>query len=133
SGGGVRMDALSDVLRAVRLTGAVFFDIEAAEPWVAATPAAASIIDSVLPSAEHLMAYHVVIRGTAWATVEGRPPLELAAGDVVVFPHGDALVLSSAPGLYEPPNLTLFRSPKDGRLPFALSIGNVVDAKHPTR
>ena len=30
------MDALSDVLRAVRLSGAVFFDIHAAEPWVAA-------------------------------------------------------------------------------------------------
>ena len=34
------MDALSDVLRAVRLTGAVFFDIKASEPWVAETPPA---------------------------------------------------------------------------------------------
>ncbi|MEJ1961178.1 MAG: cupin domain-containing protein [Gammaproteobacteria bacterium] len=33
------MDALSDVLRAVRLSGAVYFDIRAAEPWVAETPA----------------------------------------------------------------------------------------------
>ena len=33
------MDALSDVLRAVRLTGAIFFDIHASEPWVAETPA----------------------------------------------------------------------------------------------
>ena len=31
------MDALSDVLRAVRLTGAIFFDIQASEPWVAET------------------------------------------------------------------------------------------------
>lgn len=33
------MDALSDVLRAVRLTGAVFFDVRASEPWVAESPA----------------------------------------------------------------------------------------------
>jgi AraC-like DNA-binding protein len=31
--------------------------------------------------------------------VEGLPPVRLAAGDVVVFPHGDAHVLSNAPGL----------------------------------
>ena len=32
------MDALSDVLQAVRLTGAVFFDVDASAPWVAETP-----------------------------------------------------------------------------------------------
>jgi hypothetical protein len=32
------MDALSDVLKAVRLTGAVFFDVRASDPWVAETP-----------------------------------------------------------------------------------------------
>ena len=32
------MDALSDVLRAVRLTGAVFFDVPASAPWVAESP-----------------------------------------------------------------------------------------------
>ena len=37
------MDALSDVLKAVRLTGAIFFDIHASEPWVAETPAGRSI------------------------------------------------------------------------------------------
>jgi hypothetical protein len=29
------IDALSDVLRAVRLTGAAFFEVKAAVPWVA--------------------------------------------------------------------------------------------------
>ena len=32
------MDVLSDVLRSVRLTGAVFFDMEADSPWVGITP-----------------------------------------------------------------------------------------------
>jgi len=34
----VFMDALSDVLRAVRLSGAFFFDVNACGPWVAETP-----------------------------------------------------------------------------------------------
>src|SRR2546430_985206 len=33
-------DTLSDVLRAVRLTGAVFFTIDAVPPWVAEAPPA---------------------------------------------------------------------------------------------
>jgi hypothetical protein len=49
------MDALSDVLRAVRLTGAVFFDIRAAAPWVAATPPGAAIVGAMFPGAEHLI------------------------------------------------------------------------------
>ena len=31
-------DVLSDVLRAVRLTGAVYFDFELSAPWVAEAP-----------------------------------------------------------------------------------------------
>ena len=31
-------DVLSDVLRAVRLTGAVYFDFELSSPWVADAP-----------------------------------------------------------------------------------------------
>ena len=32
------MDVLSDVLGAVRLTGALFFDVDASSPWVVETP-----------------------------------------------------------------------------------------------
>jgi AraC-like DNA-binding protein len=117
------MDALSDVLRAVRLTGAVFFDVEAASPWVAETPPGRTIVGSIFPGSEHLMSYHVVTRGTAWACVRDRAPIRLSAGDVIVFPHGDAHAMSSEPGMREPPNLALFRLPKEGRLPFELSMG----------
>ena len=44
------MDALSDVLRAVRLTGAVFFDVHASEPWVAETPQGGSIVGAIFPA-----------------------------------------------------------------------------------
>ena len=93
------MDALSDVLRAVRLKGAIFFDVHASDPWAAETPAGKQIVGRMFPAAEHLISYHAITRGTCWAVVADEPPLLLTAGDVVVIPHGDAHVLSSAPGI----------------------------------
>ena len=57
------MDALSDVLRAVRLTGAIFFDVHASGPWVAETPEGESIVGAMFPGSEHLISYHVLTRG----------------------------------------------------------------------
>jgi Cupin len=125
------MDALSDVLKAVRLTGAVFFDIHASEPWVAETPAGRSIVGSIFPEAEHLIPYHVITRGSCWGGVIGEPPLRLSAGDIIVFPHGDSHVMSSAPGMRNSPDMTLYHAPADGQLPFAMAMGgNHADSAH---
>ena len=123
------MDALSDVLRAVRLTGAVFFDVRASEPWVAEAPDGSAIVGSVFPGAEHLISYHVVTQGTCWASIDGQPPVRLRAGDIVVFPHGDAHVISSAPGLHDPPDLRRYQRPQHGQLPFSVSMG--LASEHP--
>jgi AraC-like DNA-binding protein len=118
------MDALSDVLRAVRLTGAIFFDIHASEPWVAETPAGKSIVGAMFPGAEHLISYHVITRGTCWACVAGELPMELTAGDIIVLPHGDTHVLSSMPGMRRSPDMSLYRLPSDGQLPVSISMGD---------
>jgi len=117
------LDALSDVLRAVRLTGAVFFDIRAADPWVAATPPGPAIVNAMFPGAEHLISYHVIIEGGCWAGVRDTPPIQLAAGDIIVFPHGDPHMLSSVPGMQAKADLSLYRPPADGQLPFNISMG----------
>jgi AraC-like DNA-binding protein len=118
------MDALSDVLKAVRLTGAVFFDIRAAEPWVAATPAGAAIVGRMFPGAEHLISYHVMIGGGCWAAIPDSPSLQLHAGDIIVFPHGDAHLLSSTPGMRTKADLSHYRQPQpDQQLPFTISMG----------
>ena len=56
-------DALSEVLRTVRLTGATFFDIVGKAPWVAEQPPREMVLPKILPGAEHLIAYHVVTEG----------------------------------------------------------------------
>jgi AraC-like DNA-binding protein len=116
------VDVLSDVLRAVRLTGAIFFDVEASAPWVAATPAGMTIAGSVMPEAEHVIMFHAVTSGACWAELEdgSLPSLRLAAGDIVVMPMGDAHVLCSTPGMRAAPNLDLYYRPTDRQLPFRL-------------
>lgn len=90
---------LSDVLRTVRLTGAVFFPLEASSPWADDIPAATGLVRAVLPGAQHVVSYHIVTAGTCWITIGDGPALRLEPGDVVVIPHGDAYVMSSAPGM----------------------------------
>ena len=117
------MDALSDVLQAVRLTGAIFFDIRASEPWVAETPEGRSIVAAMFPGSEHLVSYHVITHGQCWASVPGEEPMLLSAGDVIVLPHGDTHVLSSTPGLRRSPDMSMYRMPLDGQLPVRISVG----------
>jgi AraC-like DNA-binding protein len=118
------VDALSDVLRAVRLTGAIFFDIQASEPWVAETPSGQAIVEAMFPGSEHLVCYHVITKGSCWASVPGEPPTRLSAGDIIVLPHGDTHVLSSTPGLRRTPDMALYRMPADGKLPVRISMGD---------
>src|SRR4051812_34888651 len=101
-------DAISDVLRATRLSGAVFFSIDASSPWVAETPASASIAAQLLPGAQHVIPYHIVTRHSCWAGLVGEPPTRAEVGDVILFPQGDAHVLSSAPGLRKRPDFDAY-------------------------
>jgi AraC-like DNA-binding protein len=90
---------LSDVLRTVRLTGALFFPMEASSPWVDEVPAASAFARVIIPGAQHVVSYHVVTEGGCWAKVARLPAVRLEAGDILVVPHGDPYVMSSAPGL----------------------------------
>ena len=123
------MDALSDVLRAVRLTGAVFFDVHASEPWVAETPQGESIVGAIFPGADHLIPYHVITGGACFGGLIGQPAIHLSAGDVIVFPHGDAHAMSSAPGMRDAPDPWKFRRPGDGQLPFSISMGEATPSR----
>jgi AraC-like DNA-binding protein len=116
-------DTLSDLLRAVRLRGAVFYYVEGAAPWVAEAPRSREIIPGIMPGVEHMIEFHGVAEGSCWAAIVGESPTRLAAGDVVMFPQGDAHVMSSAPGLRAPQSGTdFFFSPRPPQLPFALDV-----------
>src|SRR5262245_66460948 len=99
-------DTLSDLLRAVRLRGALFFYLKNIDPWVAETPQSSKIIPAVMPGVEHLMPFHGIASGSCWAAAVGEQPVRLNEGDMVLFPQGDHHVLSSAPGMAAKPGDT---------------------------
>ncbi len=97
------VDALSDVVKTVRLTGAAFYDVVARPPWVAEAPPREVILPMILPGAGHLIAYHVITEGRCFANIVGEEPIAVEAGEVVVFTKGDSHVLSSSPGMRADP------------------------------
>jgi AraC-like DNA-binding protein len=99
------VDPLSDLLRVVRLDGAFFYAVEAAGSWSIDTVAAKELSPRIMPSAEHLISYHVVTHGRCYAGLIGEEQVELGADDVIVFPHGDAHVMSSGRGLRADPHV----------------------------
>jgi AraC-like DNA-binding protein len=90
-------DTLSDLLRSVRVRGAVFYYVSCCDQWSAEAGPAREIAEAVLPGCEHVMEYHMIAKGSGWAAISGEAPVRLAAGDIVMFPQGDRHVLSSAP------------------------------------
>jgi AraC-like DNA-binding protein len=117
-------DTLSDVLRAVRLRGAIFYYVDGRSPWVAEAPPAEAIIPLIMPGVEHMIEFHALAEGSCWAALAGESPIRMVAGDVILFPKGDAHVMSSAPGLraQQPGDDFLFL-PRPAQLPYALDAG----------
>jgi hypothetical protein len=71
-------DTLSDVLRAVRLRGAVFFHVSGNSDWAAEAPAAKDIAPLLMPGVEHVMEYHAVAEGSCWAGIPGEAAVQLS-------------------------------------------------------
>jgi AraC-like DNA-binding protein len=120
-------DTLSDVLAAVRLTGAVFFLVDARAPWVAEAPASTDLAPVILPRAAHIVSYHVIRKGTCWCESGLHPAMRFEPGDVLVVPHGDPYQLASACGLRTGwslhDGLGWFRAMAKGELPFVVTEG----------
>ena len=125
------MDVMSDVLLAVRLTGAVFFDVAAPSPFVTESPSSAVIGPRVMADADHVIGFHVVTRGSCWAEAVDRsdPPLRLRAGEMVIYPAGDANTMTSAPGLRGHPDPALYDRPVDSALPFTIKMHSDASAE----
>jgi AraC-like DNA-binding protein len=115
-------DILSDVLRSVRLRGVLYFYVNGTREWAAEAPPSREIAGAVVPGAEHVIEYHVVVSGGCWAAVTGETPVRLETGDIVLFPHGDPHVVSSAPGMRAPPNVAGYFERKQQRAPFVLHL-----------
>jgi AraC-like DNA-binding protein len=92
------MDALSEILKVVQLNGAIFFNARFTAPWCIASPAEASLAQMLGLGAKRILLYHYMVEGACLITLNDMVPLRLSAGDVIVFPHGDAHTMASSTG-----------------------------------
>jgi AraC-like DNA-binding protein len=89
------MDVLSEVLRVVRLEGALFFNGEFSAPWCLSSRRSTDIARYLPPAGGHLIIYHFLTEGRAYARLPEGNRVELTAGDIIVFPQGDAHFLGN--------------------------------------
>jgi AraC-like DNA-binding protein len=93
------VDALSDILAAVRLSGGAFLDAEFSAPWCIAAQVGPEDCGPTGHVPAHIVAYHYVVSGRMWIRAGDESPLEVGAGEIVLLPRNDPHVLGSAPGI----------------------------------
>jgi AraC-like DNA-binding protein len=93
------MDALSETLRVVRLVGAIFIQARFSAPWCYQSPRADSAAPLLEPNAERVVIFHLITEGECFVELGDDEPVRLIAGDAVIFPQGDAHLMTSQPGL----------------------------------
>ena len=89
------MDVLSEVLRVVKLQGALFYNGEFSSPWSVCSPASRTVAPYLASGARHLIIYHLLTEGHAFARLVDGEPIALDAGDLVIFPHGDPHIIEN--------------------------------------
>jgi len=113
------MDVLADILKVVKLDAALFFNAEFSAPWCFSVRPSKEIAHYLSPSSGHLIVYHLVTEGRAYAGLSAGSRVELAAGDIVILPHGDAHLMGN--GAYQKPidSLSKFAQNMAGQLKVA--------------
>jgi AraC-like DNA-binding protein len=122
-------DPLSEIFRAVRFTRALYYTVNAAQPWPAIrVPSGTAIAGGLGQRTQNVLSYHVVVDGSCFTGLENGAPVKLERGDVVVYPRGDAYFLSAEVGPRESPAdaaqiMGLLAGVASGNLPSTFAFG----------
>lgn len=94
------MDVLSEVLKAVKLDGAVFFYGEFSSPWCAREPDAGTVASYLSTPTKHVIIFHLVTEGRGYVRVEeDGHAVPLEAGDIVILAQGDTHFMGNGPAV----------------------------------
>lgn len=118
------MDVLSDVLRNVRLSGALLFFAEYRSPWCIACPPSHMIAPLLVPGARQLVIFHIVIDGACVVNRPGEEPVTLQTGDAVMMAQGDPHVMADEPGRDVVPLVELLPMPPWSKPPYLVYGGD---------
>jgi AraC-like DNA-binding protein len=91
------MDVLSEVLKVVKLQGALFYNAEFSSPWSVYAASSHELARYYGIDAEHVMVYHLLTEGRGSVRLDNGSRWNLEAGDVVMIPHGDRHIVENGP------------------------------------
>ena len=114
------MDALSEVLRMIRLRGAFFLHGEFHAPWCVNAPRRADMAYRLCPGARPLAILHMVLEGRCWIRLGEDEAIAMEAGDVVALPAGDAHLVGCG----------LDHAPVDSRHMLPVKVPEIVPARY---
>ena len=89
------MDALSDVLRVIRLSGGIFLEAHMTAPWCFKGRLSPDDCKAYQVAPALVIAFHYVASGKMLVQVDGGEPLEVRAGELVLLPHNDVHAFGS--------------------------------------
>jgi AraC-like DNA-binding protein len=89
------MDVLSEVLKVVKLQGALFYNGEFSAPWCVNASSARALAKQFAPAAEHVIVFHLLTHGRAFIRLASGEHEILNAGDLVMIAHGDPHVMGN--------------------------------------
>lgn len=89
------VDPLTEILRAMRLTGGVFLEAAFTSPWCVVSRVTPEECAGYLPLPRHIIAYHFVCEGEFSVRVDGAAPVTARRGEIVILPRNDHHLLGS--------------------------------------
>ncbi|MEM9341783.1 MAG: AraC family transcriptional regulator [Pseudomonadota bacterium] len=96
-------DPLSDIVRSLNLTGAVFLQADLTAPWAISAHVTEDDCRPFMPIPRQVIAFHVVVEGDVLLSMDDgagyRPHRTVRAGEVIFLPHNPGHVLASGTGL----------------------------------
>ncbi|HEY5807221.1 MAG TPA: AraC family transcriptional regulator [Povalibacter sp.] len=110
------MDAFSDVLRVIRLSGGVFLEAEFTAPWCIAGKISADDCKPFLVTPRQVIASHFVAAGRMQLRIDGGDAIEVRAGEFVLLPHNDAHSFGSDLNVKVIPASEVIQPPQAGGL-----------------
>lgn len=108
------MDALSDVLRVIRLVGGVFLEAEFTAPWCLDGKLSADFCKPFLVTPRYIIAYHFIAHGAMQLRVAGGETIGVRAGELVLLPHNDIHSFGSDLDVEPIPAHKVVQRPNDG-------------------
>ncbi|SIS55231.1 AraC family transcriptional regulator [Neptunomonas antarctica] len=104
------MDALADVLKAIRLSANTYFCTDFSAPW-----------GMEIEESQQGM-FHIVVDNVCWLKhSKAEEPLYLSAGDIVAFPTGGAHWISDTPDSPKQPGSDVVENILNGNNPFQVN------------